>query len=264
MLMSVQRPSRFVQVASLLAAGTVLLIVAPLVDLLGSSSTEELIETAADQEVWQSLQRTLLASAGAVLAGLISGVPLAYLLARQRFWGRSAVLAVLDLPVVIPHTVAGIALLGVIGRDSWVGRSFMTLVGSYTGIMLAMAFVSVPFLVRAAHAGFEAVPPELEKVAQTLGASRTRVFFTVALPLAWRDVLYGALMMWARGISEFGAVVIIAYHPMTMPTLVFERYGAFGLSAARHPAVLLILACIPVFVMLHFLGRRRGGVTRHA
>ena len=123
------------------------------------------------------------------------------------------------------------------------------------GIAVAMAFVSLPFLVNAAREGFIAVPVRLEKAARTLGASPARVFFTISLPLAWRGVLAGMILMWARGISEFGAVVIVAYYPMTTPVLIFQRFNDFGLASARSAAVLLILVCVIIFIALRMVAR---------
>ena len=119
-----------------------------------------------------------------------------------------------------------------------------------------MAFVSIPFLINAARDGFEVVPEKLEKTALNLGASPARVFFTISLPLAWRSVLSGLIMMWARGMSEFGAVVIVAYHPMIAPVLIYERFGSFGLSYARPVAVVFICVCLLFFVMLRMLSSK--------
>ena len=152
--------------------------------------------------------------------------------------------------------MAGIALLTVIGRGSWLGERFGGgLVGTQIGIAVAMAFVSLPFLVNGAREGFEAVPVRLERAARTLGASPRQVFFSVSLPLSWRGVVSGMTLMWARGISEFGAVIIIAYYPMTTPVLVYQRLNDYGLSYARAAAVLLVLVCVAVFAFLRFLSR---------
>ena len=93
-----------------------------------------------------------------------------------------------------------------------------------------------------------------------MGASRWHVFFTISLPLAWRGILSGMILMWARGISEFGAVVIIAYHPMTTPVMVFQRFNDYGLSYARSVAVLLILICVSLFFVFRLLNnwKNRG------
>jgi molybdate/tungstate transport system permease protein len=120
-----------------------------------------------------------------------------------------------------------------------------------------MAFVSLPFLIGSARQAFVAVPEKFENAARTLGGTPWHVFLTISLPLAWRGILSGMILMWARGISEFGAVVIIAYHPMTTPVMVFQRFNDFGLRYARSVAVLLILICVCLFVPLRLLNRMK-------
>jgi molybdate/tungstate transport system permease protein len=242
--------------------GLVLLfIAAPLVGMFFNSSTGELLETARDEEVARSIRITLLTSMGATLLCAIASVPFAYLLARKRFPLKQLVNGLVDLPIVIPHSAAGIALLGVISRGTLVGDVGESLgirfVGGYAGIMAAMAFVSVPFLVNAARDGFAAVPEQLEKAALNLGASPLRVFLTISVPIAWRSILSGLILMWARGMSEFGAVLIVAYYPMITPVLIYERFGAFGLKYARPVSVLFIAICLAFFVVLRLVARRR-------
>jgi molybdate/tungstate transport system permease protein len=250
---------------AVLSCGVVLLIIAPLVGLLAASSFSEVSQAAAEEEVRDSIRLTLLSALSATLICCASGIPLAWLLARKRFIGRALLIAVLDLPLVIPHSAAGIALLTVIGRQSFFGwLSGRGLVGTSAGISVAMAFVSLPFLINAAHEAFAAVPERLERAARTLGASPSRVFFTISLPMAWRGVLAGMILMWARGISEFGAVIIIAYHPMTTPVLVFQRFNDYGLSYARYAAVVLILICMVFFIVLRLLLAGRRGEDRRA
>ena len=249
----------FQLVLGALGAFLVLFVLAPLIGMLVATSFGELSEAARDRVVVESIRVTLAAALWATLACTLFGIPLAYLLARKRFPGRSVLLAIIDLPIAIPHTVAGIALLTAIGRQSWLGRHVGGgVVGTKIGIAIAMAFVSLPFLVNAAREGFEAVPVRLEKAARTLGATPRQVFFTISLPLAWRGIVSGMTLMWARGISEFGAVIIIAYYPMTTPVLVFKRLNDFGLSYARSAAVLLVLVCVTVFAFLRFFSRPRG------
>ena len=249
------RPSWFSLALALLGSCVLLLIVAPLLVLVLATSFPELYEAVRDEQVTQSIRLTLGAALVATLVCTLAGIPLAYLLARKTFPGKTALLAVIDLPIIIPHSAAGIALLTVIGRQSLLGSVTGGLVGTFAGIAVAMAFVSVPFLINAAYAGFIAVPERLEKVARTLGASPWRVFFTISLRMAWRDILSGMVLMWARGISEFGAVIIIAYHPMTTPVMVFQRFNDYGLAHARSVAVLLILICVAIFVVLRFVAR---------
>lgn len=249
----------FELILGVLGFAVLLFIVAPLASMALSTPAEALWQAAGDREVLDSLKVTLLAALFATAAAAVGGIPLAYLLARKRFPGRSLVMAIVDLPIIIPHSAAGIALLTVIGRQSTLGRVFGGgLTGSVAGISIAMAFVSVPFLIAAAREAFEAVPTRLEHVARTLGASPSRVFFTVSLPLAWRGILSGLILMWGRGISEFGAVVIIAYHPMTTPVMVFRWFENYGLTAAKAVAVLLIVICTGLFVVFRLLSGFRA------
>ncbi|MCK5761211.1 MAG: ABC transporter permease, partial [Candidatus Delongbacteria bacterium] len=146
------------------------------------------------------------------------------------------------------------------GRKSLFGQlTGMSIMGTEIAISVAMFFVSVPFLINAVKNGFKLIDPRYEKVAITLGASPLRAFFTISLPMVKRSILSGSIMMWARGISEFGAVIILAYHPMITPILIYDRYEAFGLKYARPVAVVLILICLLVFISLRLLedkGRR--------
>ncbi len=260
-----RQPDWFHLSLTLLASCVLLFVLAPLLGMLLASSASEVSGALADREVTDSIRLTLGAALAATLVSALGGIPLAWLLARKRFPGRALLLAIVDLPVIIPHSAAGIALLTIIGRQSFIGRlTGNGLVGTAAGIATAMAFVSVPFLVNAAREAFSLVPEHMEHVARTLGAGPWRVFFTISLPMAWRGILSGMVLMWARGISEFGAVIIIAYHPMTTPVLVFQRFNDFGLNYARSAAVLLILVCVTLFVALRLLAGRPRAEDRRA
>ena len=244
---------------TLLGSALLLFIIAPLVGLMLSTSSASLCQALRDPEVQASIQLTLGAGLAATVVCSLFGIPLAYLLARRSFPGRALVLAIIDLPIIIPHSAAGIALLTVLGRHGWPGSLMeqwgVGVVGRASGVALAMAFVSLPFLVNAAREGFNAVPQRLENVARTLGASPARVFFTISLPMAWRAILSGLVLMWGRGISEFGAVIIIAYHPMTTPVLVYQRFNDYGLQSAEAVAVILLVVCVVLFALLRLASR---------
>lgn len=247
--------------------GVVLLfIVAPLAGMVLHTSPPEIARTAADPEVYNSIFLTLWTSMAATLLMSLAAVPFAYLLARREFPLKRLALALVDLPITIPHSAAGIAILGFISRDSLLGgageRLGIRFVGGAAGIMVAMAFVSLPFLVNSARDGFAAVPERLEKVALSLGASPARVFFTISIPLAWRSILSGLVLMWARGLSEFGAVAIVAYHPMVTPVLIYERFGAFGLKYARPVSVVFLGVCLVVFLVARILGKPKYHAAR--
>ena len=241
-------------VFSFLGGLLLLFIILPLVSTLLGTTPEQFWLALTDPEVLRSLGLTFSAAATATALALLTGVPLAYLMARRNFGGKRLVEALVNLPIIIPHTAAGVALLLVFGRRGLLGQWLTPLGVAFTdnfgGIVVGMLLVSLPFLVNMSRESFALIDEELERVALIDGASAWGAFWHVALPLAWRGVLGGALMMWARGISEFGAVVILAYHPKIVPVLVYERFNGFGLGAAQPIATLLILVAIAVFVFL--------------
>jgi molybdate/tungstate transport system permease protein len=240
-----------------LGAVLVLFIVGPLLRLLFMASPDSLAEAVRDPEVTASIGLTVLTATVATLIGAVLGVPLAYVLARRQFPGRRMVQALVELPVVIPHPVAGIALLLFLGRRSAVGGALAELglevVSHVPGIVAAMLFVSAPILVSGAQEAFRTVDPRLERVARTLGDTPWRAFRRVTLPLAGRGVLAAAILSWARSVSEFGSIVIITYNPKVASVLIFDRFTAFGLPAAVPAAVLLLLVALGVFVLVRAL-----------
>jgi molybdate/tungstate transport system permease protein len=218
-------------------------------------------ETLGEAEVRRAILLTFGSSGLATIIAFLTGVPLAYLLARVDFPGKRLIEGIVDVPVVVPHSAAGIALLMVFGRRSLLGRAFgllgLRFVSTAPGIVIAMLFVSLSFLVDSAREGFEAVDPRLERVARTLGASPWQAFWRVSFPLAWRSILSGMILMWARGLSEFGAVVILAYHPMIAPVLLYERFESFGLTYARPVAAIIIVICLVAFVVLRLIAQKK-------
>lgn len=258
-------PGWFTLALMALSGLVLLLIVAPLVGLFLKSTPAQWFQVAGEGEVRSSIWLTLWVSMAGTLVFGLGGIPLAYLLARREFPLKRLVTGIIDLPIVIPHSAAGIALLGVIAGNSALGRAVAafgrrvvgetgwTLVGTPVAIMLAMSFVSIPFLVNAARDGFLSVPRRLERTAMNLGASPARTFFTISLPMAWRPILSGLILMWARGLSEFGAVIVVAYHPMITPVMIYQRFTDFGLKYARPVAALFILVCLAIFTVLRLL-----------
>ncbi len=256
------RKNRLTVTFVLLGLVLFLFIVVPLAKMIFSSASEAetLWETVLDPEVTNAIGLTLFAALIATLVGFFLGIPLAYVLARNNFRGKKLVEGLIDVPIVVPHTAAGIALLFVFGRNFTLGKVFnffgIQFVDSIAGIVIAMLFVSIPFLIDSAKEGFKKVDVRLEKVARSLGASPWQAFFRISFPLAWRSILAGNIMMWARGISEFGAVIILAYHPMIAPVLVYEKFETYGLDYARPIAVLLILVSMLVFIVLRTIAYR--------
>jgi molybdate/tungstate transport system permease protein len=244
---------------TLLGGALLLFIVAPIASMYLNTSMGSLHDALGSDEVRSSVWLSLWVSMAGTLLFSFFAIPLAYVLARKSFPLKGLVNGIIDVPIVIPHSAAGIAVLGVITRESLLGRAAeafgLRFVDSPAGIMLAMAFVSIPFLINAARDGFAAVPERLENIALTLGASTTRVFFTVSLPLAWRSIASGFILMWARGMSEFGAVVIVAYNPKTAPVLIFERFTSYGLASSISVAAIFVTVCLLAFVLLRLVKR---------
>lgn len=255
------RNTPFTWIFLILSSLVLLFILAPLAGMFLHTGSSEFLETINDQEVRDSIWLTIWVAFAATFFFAIGAIPLAWLLARKKFPGKNIIQGIIDLPVVLPHTAAGIAVLGFISRDGLLGKVAnsvgLTLINNPGGIALAMAFVSIPFLINSARDGFAAVPERLEKAALSLGANRTRVFFTISLPLAWRSIMTGFVMMFARGMSEFGAVVIVAYHPMVAPVLIYERFSSFGIKYARPASVLFIIVALVVFILLRLISVRK-------
>jgi molybdate/tungstate transport system permease protein len=240
-----------------LGALLVLFIVGPLLRLLILATPDSLSEALRDQELLASIALTVGTATAATILGAVLGVPLAYLLARHSFRGRRLVEAIVELPVVIPHPVAGIALLLFLGRNSAVGGALAKLglefVSHVPGIVAGMLFVSVPILVSGAREAFRAVDPRLERVARTLGDPPAIVFRRVTLPLAGRGILAAAVLAWARSVSEFGAIVILTYNPQVASVLIYDRFTTLGLPAAVPASLLLLAVALGVFTLVRVL-----------
>jgi len=229
-------------------------IVLPLVRLVTTSSPDSLGRAVSNADLRAALLVSVQDAAITAVIATALGVPLAYLLARRRFRGRALVLALVDLPLVVPHTVAGIALLFVYGRHGWlgapVGAAGLSFYGTHAGIVVAMLFVSAPFAVNSVRVALEGIDPNLERAARSLGASPAHVFRRVTLPLAARGVLTGAVLVYARSISEFGAVLILAYYPATAPVEIYNQFLTSGLTDSAAAAVLLLVVSVAGFFVL--------------
>jgi molybdate/tungstate transport system permease protein len=240
--------------AALAASLLLLALVGPVATLIGSGGARGIAALGTDPELRGALVLTGLAATAATLLSMIGGTPLAFLLARRAFPGRAALAAVLDLPLLIPHPVAGIALLLTFGRQTPLGHALLALglqlAGSPTGIIAAMLFVSAPLYVSGAREAFARVDPRYEAVARTLGDSPGRAFRRVTVPLALRGLTAAAVVMWARAVAEFGAIVILTYNPKVASVLSYDRFTNYGLRAALPvAAVLAILALVPLTVL---------------
>jgi molybdate/tungstate transport system permease protein len=232
-------------------------LVLPMVKMITAPSFAMLMEVLKDKDVMRSIRLSITTAGSAAIISFLFGTPLAYLLARHNFPGKKLVESIIDLPIVIPHPVVGIAILSVAGRDFWLGALMQELgiriMGSVTGIITVLTFVGIPFYVNAAKSGFESISPRIEYVSRSLGASMFGTFCRVTFPLAWRSIVVGFVMCMARAISEFGAVVIVAYHPMIAPVMIYERFEGYGLQYSQPVAVWLVTICLSLFLVLRIL-----------
>jgi len=231
-------------------------VVIPVASMVFSVTVSVLVATLLDSEVLDSLLLTFECALYATMFAILCAVPLAYLITFKHFPLKRFFVSLLDIPIVIPHTASGIALLFIFG-SGFVHQLFTTFnisfIGSKAGITAAMTFVSVPYFINSVQNGFSSVDTRMINVARSLGASPLQSFITIILPLSLRAIVTGGLMMWGRAISEFGAVIIIAYHPMIAPVLLYDRFTAYGLSGSRPIAALLIVFCIIFFVTVRIM-----------
>jgi molybdate transport system permease protein len=214
----------------------------PLVALILAAIPAHPLQRLTDPSVLAAIRLSLLTSGIAVTLAIVMGLPVAYLLARFRFRGHSILDTLIDLPMTLPPVLAGLALLLTFGRLGLLGKHLeaagVRVAFSTTAVILAQTFMAAPFFIRAARAGFESVPMTLEEAAMTLGQNRWRVFWTVSAPLAGPALLAGAVLAWARALSEFGATVMFAGNlEGKTQTLPLAIYAAFESDLDRSIAI---------------------------
>ena len=209
------------------------------------------------QPLWLTLKVACVATVFAFMAGVV----LAFVLAKGRFRGKEWLDAFLTLPLVLPPTVLGYYLIVIIGRNGWVGRRLyeafgITLIFTWQGAALAAAVVSLPLVLKSARTAFESVDQNLEKAARTLGLSETAVFFRVSFPLAWRGILAGMMLAFARATGEFGATLMVAGNlPGKTQTLSLAVYSAVQAGNDRLAAALVAITSVVCIVVLVLSGK---------
>lgn len=249
-------------IAAGLAATLLLALGVPILGFLLRQEPDLVWGAATDGAVHRMLFVTVYGPLLAAGGALVGGVPLAYLLARG-FPGQSVVESVVDLPLVVPHSVAGILVLFGFGRDGVFPG--VEILSSLTGMVLALVFVGAPFAVHGAREGFEAVDDDLRMAARSQGASPFETFRRVTLPLAGRSVVTGGVLAWARGVSEFGAVAVVAYTVSVVvpgvgsitashaPVFVYQTYTSRGLAESGAVASVLLAVSAAVFLLVRWL-----------
>ena len=213
----------------------------------------------------QALGLSLATSAVSTGAIVLFGTPLAFALARKRFPGARAVDLLIDLPIVLPPSVAGIALLLAFGRfglvGSWLNAAGITIGFTTAAVVLAQSFVAAPFYVRAAAGAFRRIDRDLEIAAANLGASPWRTLRSVTLPLALPSLLAGAVLAWARALGEFGATIMFAGSfpgvTRTMPLAIYGQYSGGDLDVALILSLVLLGLSVVVLLVARWLGGRK-------
>lgn len=265
-------PTRFVFVLSALSGVLFFLLFSPVVSLIGTSSVAGIVLAMSSSEAVSAIVLTVYASALTALVAVLLGVPLGYLLGKYQFPGRSLIDSVIEIPLMIPHTVAGIALITIFGSAELVGSFFngygIKMTNNVLGIVLTLVFVSATYTVKQVEEAIRSMDPKLELVSRSLGASSTFTFVKVTLPNIWRSVVSGAILTWARASSEVGALFIMAYYPPVASILIWNLYAGYGLResisngvvlspGAVNVAALMIFINLAIFVLFKLIQRKR-------
>ena len=212
----------------------------------------------------EALTLSLWTSLVSLVIVLLLGTPVAWVLARVSFPGRTLVDALVDLPIILPPAVGGIALLSAFGRRGLLGSTLegfgITIGFTTTAVIIAQIFVSAPFYIRTVRAGFSRIDTTIEEAAADLGAAPWRVFWTVTLPISRASLVAGAVLAWARALGEFGATIMFAGNRVgttqTMPLAIYERFGAGDLDTALVMSGILLAASVGFLVVVRILGEQ--------
>jgi molybdate transport system permease protein len=223
----------------------------PVLALFTRAIGEDFFAYALSDSALAALRLSLVTSSLSVLVSMLIGTPLAYMLARWRFKGKAALELLIDLPVILPPSVAGLALLIAFGRQgvfgAWLALFGLSLPFTTAAVVLAQMFVSAPLYVRSARIGFAGIDPQLEEAAHVEGATQWQMFREVMIPLAGRALLSGAILAWTRALGEFGATILFAGNlegmTQTMPLAIYLGFER-DLGVAIALSVLLVLISV--------------------
>jgi len=231
----------------------------PFAFFLWRTGSVPIVETLAQPAAQTAIRNSLLTAPVSTLIATVCGVPLAYVLARRSFRGKRLVEALVVLPLIIPPVVGGAMILTAVGRFTPIGvvatQLGIPLTDSLIGVILAQTFVAAPFVVITARAGFGAIDERLEQASRSLGYGPLGTFWNVSLPLARGAILAGVVLTFARAIGEFGATMMVAYNPRTMPTRIWVDFISGGIDAIVPLALALLSITLVVVAAIQRLGR---------
>ncbi|WP_224214548.1 ABC transporter permease [Natrinema longum] len=244
-------------VPALLGAVLLAYFVVPVAVFLLRMRAVDLVAGLTDPTIRDAIRTSLVTAPVSTTIATVFGVPLAYVLSRGSFRGKRLVEALVLLPLVVPPIVGGVMLLTIVGRYTPIGAAAvalgMPLTGSHAGVVLAQTFVAAPFLVVTARAGFDGVDPRLEEAARTMGYGPLRTIRLVSLPLARNAIAAGIVLTFVRAIGEFGATMMVAYSPRTMPVQIRVSFIARGIDAIVPIALALLAIAVIVVVAVQLL-----------
>lgn len=240
-----------------------LFLALPLLALLLSIPPGELMENMGKPQVRQAILISIKTTTITTGVTILFGTPVAYLLARRRFPFRRAVDTLIDLPIVLPPAVAGVALLITFGRQGLIGNLLaefgIHIAFTQVAVIMAQTFVAAPFYIKAASIGFAAVNTDLEQAASIDGAGTWQVFRHVTVPLAWAAMLSGSVMTWARALGEFGATILFAGNYLgrtqTMPLAIYIGFELDLDIALTLAAIMVVLSFLVLFFVKGILNR---------
>lgn len=243
------------------AVAALALLAAPILALVWRALQENALTRIPNEAVQTALQLSLTTTFISLLVIFVIGTPLAYILARRRFYGRRWFNILVELPIVLPPSVAGLALLFTFGNEGLLRDFSGQVVFTSAAVVITQVFVALPFYVRAVQTGFSNIHPEIEQAAMVDGASQWGTFLYVTLPLSSRSIVTGGLLSWARALGEFGATILFAGNlegeTRTMPLLIFiirER----DINAAIWTSLILIALAILAVGLTRFLADDRA------
>jgi ABC-type sulfate transport system permease component len=258
-----------------LGASLLVVFLVPIVALFTYAPASDLLKAAHDPGVQAALWLTFYASGLALLAAVLLGVPLGYLLARHRFRGHALVESFVSLPVVVPHLLVGLGLFLAFVPTGAPGHHLLSALGvpvydTIWGVVLVMVFVSAPYTVLASQLAFEAVDERVLEAARSLGAGSATAFLTVTLPLALRGIVAGLVLTWARAVSEIGGLLVLAYYvypsgpyagpvTSTVSVYIYDLFQLSDLADAAAVSSLFLLIAFALFLVVR-VGERAGWV----
>ncbi|MDY6765689.1 MAG: molybdenum ABC transporter permease [Halobacteria archaeon] len=239
-----------------LVLGVVLLVyyLVPILTLLVSQSPTETVVRMNEGYVVTATVNSILTASISTFIATVLGLPLAYWLARTSFSGKDLITTAVILPLVLPPIVSGMLLLEVFGPEGIGGLLGFKFTRSFLGIVLAQTFVASPFLVITSKAAFESVDRHLEYASRSLGKDEWTTLKRITLPLAKPGIVAGVTLTFARAIGEFGATIMMAYYPRTMPVQIWVSYISTGLDSALPLAIILVVVAVGTLLILNIAG----------